>query len=380
MQRLDTIGMLGGVRFRAPAPDVPIYSAGGQTRVLNAVTGETVALSLAQGALPQVLGSTTHGARVAVTVDGVAGGLLPDLLDAARGAGGRSVMGWLTEVPRGTSAVEVVAQVTSGGTFLYASRPQGQGVTVYALGADNSLRQVDVTPDIGDSHARGISAMATAQVGGRNFLLTASVPENGLSVFAIGVDGRLTLINSLQAEYSAPGRPVIPVQAPQALAVVEAAGRTHVFLASTGSNSLTALQLDTRGVLTATGQVIDTLNSRFDHVTALDAIAVGERVFVVAAGLDDGVTLLTLLPDGTLQVLDALADTLATGLTDVSALRLLRVGNSLQVLVTSSVEAGVTVLSVPLATLGAVGTATAGDDLLTATLGGAVQALSLIHI
>lgn len=374
MQRLDTVGMLGGVRFRAPSPDVPIYAAGGQTRMLNAVTGETVALSLSQGAMAQVLGSTAHGARVAVTVDGVAGGLLPDLLDAARGAGGRSVMGWLTEAPIWTSAVEVVAHVTAGGTYLYASRPQGQGVTVYALGADNSLRPVAVTPDIGDSYARGISAMAIAQAGGRNFLLTASVPENGVSVFAIGADGRLTLTHSLNADYTAPGRATIPVQSPQAMAVVEVAGKTHVFLAASGSSSLTALQLDGRGVLTATGQVIDTLNGRFDHVTALDAIAVGERVFVVAAGLDDGVTLLTLLPDGTLQVLDVLADTLATGLADVSALRLVRVGNELQVLVTSSVEAGVTVLSVSLATLGAVGTATAGDDLLTVSQGGTVQA------
>jgi Ca2+-binding RTX toxin-like protein len=374
MQRLDFVGMLGGVRFRAPAPDVPIYAAGGQTRVLNAVTGETVALSLSQGALAQVAGATTHGARVAATVDGVAGGLLPDLLDAARGAGGRSVMGWLSDALTWTSAVEVVAQVTSGGTFLFASRPQGQGVTVFALGADNSLRQVAVTADIGDSHARGISGMAIAQAGGRSFLVTASAPENGVSVFAIGADGRLTLTHSLNATYTAPGRATIPVQTPQALAVVEAGGKTHVFLAASGSSSLTALQLDSRGVLTATGQVIDTLHSRFDHVTALDAIAVGERVFVAAAGLDDGVTLLTLLPDGTLQVLDALADTVATGLTDVAALRLVRVGNDIQVLVTSSVEAGVTVLSVSLATLGAVGTATAGDDLLTAASGGAVQA------
>ncbi len=374
MQRLDLVGMLGGMRFRAPAPDVPIYAAGGQIRLLNAVTAETVTLSLSQGALAQLLGATTHGARVPVTVDGVVGGLLPDLLDAARGAGGRSVMGWLTDAPMWTAAVEVVAQVTAGGTFLYASRPAGQGVTVFALGADNSLRQVAVTPDIGDSHARGITGMATAQAGGRNFLLTASAPENGVSVFAIGADGRLTLTHSLNADYTAPGRATIPVQAPQAMAVVEAAGKTHVFLAASGSNSLTALQLDGRGVLTATGQVIDTLNSRFDHVTALDAIAVGDRVFVVAAGLDDGVTLLTLLPDGTLQVLDVLADTLASGLTDVSALRLVRVGNDVQVLVTSSVEAGVTVLSVSLATLGAVGVATAGDDLLTAATGGTAQA------
>ena len=68
MQRLDFVGLLGGARFRAPAPDVPIYAAGGQTRVLNAVTGETVALSLSQGAVAQVLGATTHGSRVAVTV------------------------------------------------------------------------------------------------------------------------------------------------------------------------------------------------------------------------------------------------------------------------------------------------------------------------
>ena len=142
MQRLDTVGTLGGMRFRAPAPDVPIYAVGGQIRLINAVTGETVALTLAQGALPALAGMTPHAARVTAAVDGVAGGFLPDLLDAARGAGGRSVSGWLTEAALSTTAVEVVAAVTAGGTFLYSARPAGAGITVHALGAGNSLRPV----------------------------------------------------------------------------------------------------------------------------------------------------------------------------------------------------------------------------------------------
>lgn len=377
MQLLDLVGTLGGARFRAPAPDAPLYAVGGQVRLVNAATGETVWITPMAGAMPQVAGYTTHSTRLPITLDGVEGSLLPDHLDAARAAGaeGRSVAGWTAPAPFWSAAVELMARPVGPETILYASRPGGQGITSYALAADNSLRTLAVTADSADGHAWGVAQMAAATVDGRNFLLTASTTENGVSVWEMGANGGLTLRHSLNAAWSET-RPSIPVEAPSALAVATLGTQTYVFLAAQGTSSVTAMVLDSRGVLTAQSQVMDTLTTRFDSVAALDALVVGDRLFVAAAGTDGGVTLFLRLPDGSLQVVGVVEDTPALSLVAVSAVRLQRVGMDLQVFVTSAQEEGVTVLRVPLSSLGAVGSATALDDVLTAPTGGAVNGLA----
>ena len=182
--------------------------------------------------------------------------------------------------------------------------------------------------------------------------------------YQVSGSGSLRLTASLGAAEG------LGLNAPTALQQVTLAGQTYLIVAARGSSSLSVLRVGADGALSVTDHVIDGLSSRFQHVTALDTVTVAGRVYVVAGGGDDGLSLFELLPGGVLLHLDAVADTLTASLENVSAVGLAAVGNVLQVFAGSATEAGMTQLSVALDTGGSRLQATAAGGLLEGTTGG----------
>ena len=66
--------------------------------------------------------------------------------------------------------------------------------------------------------------------------------------------------------------------------------------------------------------VIDELGTRFQSVTAMEAVTIDGRSFIVVGGADDGLSLLTLTADGRLLHLATIADTAQLALADVSSI------------------------------------------------------------
>lgn len=156
------------------------------------------------------------------------------------------------------------------------------------------------------------------------------------------------------------------------LDVVQMGGQTFVIAAAAGTSSLTVLRLTDAGQLVLADHLLDSRDTRFASVVAVDSIVVNGQAYVVAGGGDDGITLFRLLPDGTLQVLATFEDTLATGLTNVSAIEIVAIGDRLFIYVGGEAESGLTVLEWPLGPQGAVITAAAGAQTATGTTGGDV--------
>ncbi|MBC2837142.1 calcium-binding protein [Paragemmobacter straminiformis] len=366
------VGVVSGARFGVPLAQASLVpeQGGAGVRVFNPVAAETVRLGLSVSGLAGVTGFTSHGtARVAVTVGGVSGSLATDLVASAKLAAGVALTGYLTPTPVASQAVEVMAVSAGGVDYLVATRPAGTGIEVFRIGADQSLTRVAGFADTAETSVAAVSALAFAQAGGVALVFAGSASENGVSAFALDAEGGLVPVATAGAAQG------VPMQGVSCLKVVESGGTSWLVAGAAGSSSLTVFRLEAGGRMVPVDHVVDDLGTRFAGVVALDAVAVGGRVFVVAAGADDGISLLTLLPDGRLVHLASLADSLTTGLANISDLRLSLVGGVLQVLVLSGAEAGLTQLSVDLRNLGAVGEAgTAGDDLLTAPAGGAALA------
>lgn len=366
MQRLDLVGTVTGQRFGVPAGQIEIGAGGTAASpvltILNHVTRETVTRSLADGGTGAETGLSVHGsARVALTVDGVAGSVLADALGMARATGGAaSVTTYLSgsnlSAPQ---AVELLATLAGGSAFLVAARPAGQGLAVWQMAADNSLTLRATVNDSAALAAGGISALASVIVGGSTFVVAGSATEHALQVWRLSATGTLAAVDR---QGVAEG---VPVAGVSALRSVTAGGETFVIAAAAGSSSLTAFRVGADGQMAATDQVMDDLNTRFDAVTALDALAVDGRMFVAAAGADGGISLFLLCPKGRFVHLSSLADTAATGLADISAIEMVRVGSEVQVIVASGAEAGLTVLRLDLAGIGSVVAATG-----TSTTGG----------
>lgn len=88
--------------------------------------------------------------------------------------------------------------------------------------------------------------------------------------------------------------------------------------------------------------MLDSLSTRFAGVTAVETFTIGDRAFVLAGGSDDGLTLFELAPDGQLLLIEVLADSADTTLSDISDIEVVVLDGEIQVYVASSVEAGIT--------------------------------------
>lgn len=364
MQRLDPVGTVTGARFSVAAQHLDLVAAGTSLIAINHATRETVSLTLAEGALPTVTGFAVHTAtRTAMTVGGVGGSVEPAAIAQAQALGGAaSVSAFLSPTSTlATQAVELVTASVGTTTYLYATRPEGTGIAIFELGANNALTARGSVADTGEVHAAGVGAMVSVTLGGATYLVTGGYDDSGVTVWRIGMNGALSAVDSAGAEDG------VALNGLSALRMVTAGGTTWLIAAAEQPSSLTVMRMATDGTLTVTDQIIDDLGTRFANVTALDAIVVEGRVFVVAAGTDAGLSLLTLLPTGQLLHLAALADTLDLGLRNISAVEMVRVGGEVQVIVGSAAEAGLTVLRLNLAGIGQVtadGVGTAGYDLI----------------
>ncbi len=196
-------------------------------------------------------------------------------------------------VERGATDLAIIAQRNVPGLYTYTVTDAGT-VTLVASLADSPKSYL---ADVADSVA--------VKVAGRDFLLTASALENGLSLFEVDAAGEASFVDALGAEDG------LPIAGPAALLAIEHGGRQFVVVASTLSASISVLRVNEMGVLFVEDHLIDDRNTRFDNVVALDGFTYQGRAFVVAGGSDAGVTVLELLPDGRLS--HVLSQALETG-------------------------------------------------------------------
>jgi Ca2+-binding RTX toxin-like protein len=190
------------------------------------------------------------------------------------------------------------------------------------------------------------AAFTALAMAGPDLLLAADGNANQLRSYRVATDGRLSLRDRAGGEDGA------GFSTPSALQSVEVAGQRYALLAAAGSNSLTVFRVGDDGSLSASDQLVDTLDTRFGGISQLATARYGDWQLVLAAGADDGLSLLALLPDGRLLHLDSLADSLAATLDNPTALAAQVLGDQLQLFASSQSEPGISQITAPLGSLG----------------------------
>ncbi|MEL7301277.1 MAG: hypothetical protein AAFM92_12920 [Pseudomonadota bacterium] len=229
------------------------------------------------------------------------------------------------------------ALTADGQSYLFTADRGGQSVQGTRIDSDFGMSGAD------DLDAGGqVTALATSLIGGQGYVFVAENSEQTISSYRIEADGDVEHANTLAAEEG------LAFREPTALAVAEVDGVQFLVLAAAGTSSLSVIRIDETGALTAVDRVFDTLRTRFSDVVALDVVTLGDDVFVLAAGSDDGVSLFALLPGGRLHHLSAIADGTDTSLQNVETLASRVSPAGLTVFAGSSSEAGITVLEADL--------------------------------
>jgi hypothetical protein len=207
--------------------------------------------------------------------------------------------------------------------------------------------------------------LVVADVDGQTLLVTIDAARSALSVHRYDAG-----TNSLGQRDTITASDGLAVAFLSDLDVVQLGSQTFVIAAAAGTSSLTVLRLTSDGQLTITDHVIDSRDTRFAALSAVDTIEVNGQVYVATGGGDDGVTLFRLLPDGTLQTLATLENGIAGGLANVSAIEIVQVGDRLLIYVGGETESGLTVVEWPLGPVGQVIDATGAGPTVVGTTGG----------
>ena len=273
----------------------------------------------------------------------------------------------ITTPPPGAAGL-AACHVSEAG-FLYLAGENGTGFGIYEMAASGTLAQQGMVQDTATTHASDLAALTGIRLNGQDIVIAASRGEQALTSYisdpntgaltaqdTIGVAQGLGILNTItQVE------------------LVQTGGQTFVLVASAADHgemgALSVLRLTDTGQLIAVDHVIDTRDTRFGTAQALATATVEDRVYVVAGGGDDGLSLFVLLPDGQLQHLSSLADQLTTGLTNIAALEMVHVGDEVQVFAAAQGEAGVTQFAFSVETQGDTILAPAGGDTVTGTGG-----------
>ena len=258
------------------------------------------------------------------------------------------------------AALEVVHLPGSGGNGLaYTAIAGSTGLTLWQVDADGTMHSpsaalagtpLDTTP---------IPALAQATVGASTFLLALSAVDNRLACYRVGSTGALTLTGTVGADGG------LGIAVPQAIETVSAGGAVYALVAASGTSSISVVRVAGAGDLTVTDQVNDTLETRFQSLTTFETVTVGDRVLILAGGADDGLSLLTLLPNGRLLHLDTIAACSDAPLCNTGALAAAWMNNGLDIFAAGEGAGGVTRLRADLGALAPVKLGGAGNDALS---------------
>ncbi|MDX5351162.1 MAG: hypothetical protein LPJ95_10745, partial [Paracoccaceae bacterium] len=193
----------------------------------------------------------------------------------------------------GTISAQTVVQV-GGATYYYAARAGEATIHAYSVSASGAMTRLSPQVLAGAQPGIDISAMSSVRVGAETYLLSLSLGADVVRVSRLLPDGNL----ASPAMFGVPQG--LGIANPSAIEVVEVAGRSFLLVASSGSSSVSVIEIAAGGLMRAADHVIDTLDTRFQGVQAIETVTVGDRVLVIAGGADGGITVMLLTPEGQL--------------------------------------------------------------------------------
>ena len=339
-------GPAGGVvGWRLSAGALP-QMASTRTLAADALTGTGASLSLyEQDGSARALVAGVERAGVNLTTAYASGTLgRPDLLEAG------TSQDWA-----------LAAQVND--QILALAENDGTGFALYAVLSGGSLSHLRQVNDNGNTHARDLSAMVSLSIGNRDFLLTASASEQGISSYQISG-------SSVSHRGRVGPNEGLGIMTPTALEVARVGNRWFAILGSAAPNqgetgALSVMEISATGQLLPTDHIMDNRDSRFAMVQDIAVLSHDGWTFVAAGGGDDGVSLFALAENGELVHLTAFENQLGASLDGVTALEMAVLGDQLQIYVGTGGGGGLTVLSTDLSGLGQIHMASDSGGALT---------------
>lgn len=264
------------------------------------------------------------------------------------------------------------------------------GLEAIRIGNGSNL---DTRVDMAGTEGANISSLVFHSADTRDVAYASYWGNSDLGIYQVSAAGAMNLLGTVRGQFESQEQDAVfsykinangglavadvlrmsdglPVATPTAMEIIENGGQRFAVLASSGTSSLTVMQISATGELTPTDHINGSLHTRIENVVALETVSYADRHFVIAGGANDGISLFQLLPDGRLYYLDAQADLLGASLSNVTAITAQVRGTGIDIYVASENEAGVTQLRYELGAQAATQRGTSDDDVLNGNSAG----------
>jgi Ca2+-binding RTX toxin-like protein len=221
------------------------------------------------------------------------------------------------------------------------------GLAELSFGASGTLGYANVSRP-GPLQTARVADLATSQSGGQTFVFASYGNEDTVSMFRMQ-NGSLRHVTDVAAQDG------LWVDRPGALTTARAAdGSLYLIVAASGSDSLSVLRVSDNGnALVPVDHLLDGRDSRFANAKHVTKVTIADQDFILAAGNDQGLTLLMLLPGGRLQQVAVLEAPPEAPLKGITALEAMANADGLRVWVSTQAAPFLAEFHVDMANLGA---------------------------
>src|ERR1044072_1903924 len=190
-------------------------------------------------------------------------------------------------------AFALTTAVVGGTTYLFVEGGDDSGVSVFSGAADRPLTNVENVRDNATLRLSLTTDVETMVVGGTTYLFSGGVNDNGVSVFAVGATGSLTNVDNVSDDNTS------KIQGPQGLATATVDGNAYVFVTGFHDDGVGVYSVAADGHLTNVFNVSDSGPMELDGPVDAMTVAVGGTTYLVVSGFeDDGLTVFSVAADG----------------------------------------------------------------------------------
>lgn len=216
--------------------------------------------------------------------------------------------------------------------YVYSVGRGAAGVVVWKVGNDGTWTKIQEMEDPRWDRAGALCDLVQSG----SYLFAASPRANTITSLKIKPDGTLEKVGALDSTHG------LLVSRPSAMASVEMGGDTYLIVGASGSSSLSVVKLLHGGAMQVVDQINDKTDTFFAGVNHLETFTAGGKSYVLASGGEKGLSIFTLLPDGRLHHVSSIADTATRNLDGICTTQVIVSGSSVEILVSSRREMGVT--------------------------------------
>ncbi len=224
-----------------------------------------------------------------------------------------------SELVSGDAQVELVTDGTA--TYVVSYGQMDRQLTAHALQGATDLGDAQALTWSGPGAGGSLKAMHTVTVGGTDYVYTSSIGTTGLAQYQLTQSRQMQLRSSQTVQAELPDAVDIVD-----FASIEANGTCYLLAASQLHQGVVCYELDAEGNPTRIDMVGAADGIGISNPTVVECLNVGEQPFVVvAAAGSSSLTVMKLLPDGSLTQVDHIIDNLNTRFDAVTEMEVVEV-------------------------------------------------------